>query len=231
MIATALLLAAVSPLACGAVTRPGVAERGDDGVWRGSAVEACRRVAVATGGARAAIVFHAYDTLATLHRAGEDRIAFVSPAELDAARLVAGPVVATERQVLVVAATSRVHTARDLADRMVCFIVGTRAEDALDAWAAATATPIERLGFQEEVEMADAFAVGKCAAIAIDERDMRPDAARILPEPLATTPIVAATPVADPAWTRRVAAILADQAKMSASLSPAGPSFQSRSST
>ena len=229
MMAALLMAAAAPPLACGAVARPGVADRGDDGIWRGSAVEACRRVALATGAS--GIVFRGYDTLAALHGAAADRVAFVSPAEREAAHLADGPVIATERQVLVVAAGSPARGARDLAGRMICFIIGTRGEDALDAWSTAAKVPVRRLGFQEDGEMADAFAVGKCAAIAMDAADERPETARILPEPLTTTPILAASPAADPAWTRRVAAILSLQAKMSARRSPAGPSFQSRSST
>lgn len=217
MIAAALALAAAAPapLACGAVTRPGIAELGADGVWRGRAVALCRAVAAQANGPQAPVVFHSYDSLAGLRAAGEDGIAFVSAAELAvlpaASALNPGPTAAVERQVLVVPAASPARSPRDLAGRMICFIIGTRAEDALDAWATQAAVPIERLGFQEEGEMADAYAVGKCAALAVDAQDAPADpASRVLGPALATTTIVAATPArAGTAWRRAVTAIIA----------------------
>ncbi|WP_174291979.1 hypothetical protein [Sphingomonas bacterium] len=208
MIAAALLLAAApAPFTCGAVTRPGIAEQGEDGVWRGRAVEVCRAVAGQVQPA-AAVAFHGYDTLADLRRAAEDRIAFLSAAELatlPVRGLRAGSVVAVERQVLVVPAASAATKAADLAARMICFIVGTRAEDALDAWSAGTATPVERLAFQEPVEMQDAFDVGKCAAQAVDLTEV-PNGTRVLAAPLAATPILAATSTAaGEDWARTVA--------------------------
>lgn len=135
----------------------------------------------------------------------------MSAAEASLAPLVAGPTIATERQVLVVPAASRVRAPRDLAGRMICFIVGTRAEDALDRWATTSRVPIERIGFQEEIEMTDAYDVGKCAALAVDAQEVPHDGAHhVLAESLAETPVVAATPVsAGEGWRRTVAAVAA----------------------
>ncbi|MBR0551671.1 hypothetical protein [Stakelama marina] len=203
MIGLALLLAASAPLSCGAVPRPGIADQGADGIWRGRAVDLCRTLADG-----APVAFQDYASAADIASAN-DRIAFLSRAELDlpqAAHWRAGPVIAVQRQLLVVPAASAVRRPEDLAGTMICFIVGTRAEDALDEWADETRTPIERLAFQEPVEMRDAYDAGKCAAMAVDAahaptgpRD------RALAQPLAETPIFAATPEsASPEWVRGV---------------------------
>lgn len=207
MIAAAVMLAAAAPVSCGAVTRPGIAERGADGVWRGRAVDLCRAVARA-GGADAPVRFRSYDTADALRTASEDQVAFVSADERAAVLgLRAGPIVATERQALIVKAGSPVRTASDLAGKLICFIVGTRAEDALDAWSSAARIPVERLAFQEPDEMDDAFDVGKCAATATDAATVadRPGL-RVLRPWLAETPILAATPAsASVAWRDLVA--------------------------
>lgn len=205
------LMAAGAPLACGAVSRPGIADHGEDGIWRGRAVEACRAVATAIAGEGAKIAFHGYDTLAALRAAARDRIAFVSAEEGAAASLATtGPAVAVERQLLVVMPSSAARAPGDLDGRMVCFIIGTRAEDALDRLAA-RGVAVERLGFQEPDEMADGLTAGRCAALAVDANDGIGAEHRVLSPPLVETPIVAATPAGDPAWTRRVAAILAER--------------------
>jgi general L-amino acid transport system substrate-binding protein len=208
----AAMLAAAAPLACGAATRPGVAEQGADGVWRGRAVEVCRAVAERVAGAGAPIAFHAYDTPDQLRAAAADRIAFLTPDELAvsplAAEMRAGPAVATGRQLLVVRAGSPLTRPDELAGRLVCFIIGTRAEAALGAWAARAGVPVERLAFQEPDEMADAFAVGKCAAAAVDAAEMPGDGARPLGQPLAATPLLVTTPARDGAdWARLVASM------------------------
>ena len=96
----AMLTAAVT-LTCGAATRPGVAQLGSDGIWRGRAVEACRAVAAADAGPETSITFHAYDDPAALRAAVEDDIAFLTPAELAtlplATTMRAGPTVSVGR--------------------------------------------------------------------------------------------------------------------------------------
>lgn len=203
------------PVRCGAVERPGMATRGGDGQWRGAAVDICRASADAAYGAGTPIEFHGYDGLAGLAAAGQDGIAFLSAAELAVpalrGRLRPGPVVTVGKQVLLVPAASGRHRREDVGGRMVCFIVGSAAEDALDAWAQAHATPVEHLGFQEPDEMRDGYAAGKCAALAIDGEEVRwyGPASRgsvVIAEPLAALPIHAATPVArDGRWTGIVA--------------------------
>ena len=90
---------------------------------------------------------------------------------------------------------------------MVCFMIGGAAEDALDAWALTAGVAVRRIGFQEPDEMRDAYAAGKCAALALDRVEAGEDYAatapanRVLEAVLARVPIRAATPVtAGPGW-------------------------------
>jgi ABC-type amino acid transport substrate-binding protein len=219
VIALAALLwaaAAPAPLTCGAVTRPGIAEVGLDGVWRGRAVDMCRRVAARLGGAGAPIAFHSYDSLAALRRAAADRIAFLTRVELamptlgDALR--AGPPVADDRQVLIVHATPAVHAPADLTGQGVCFIIGTRAEAALDRWAQRTGTSIDRMAFQEPSEMQDSYDVDRCPAMAIDAAEMSDDGTSRVLATIGSEPILAATPIADGEEWARVVASAVDSA-------------------
>jgi general L-amino acid transport system substrate-binding protein len=192
--ALALATAAPAPLTCGAVTRPGIAELGEDGVWRGIAVDICRAVAAKRNGAKAPIAFHSYDDLPALRAANEDQLAFLSSDELARTTIHAGPVVAVNRQVLIVPVVSPLHEQGGLAGRIVCFIIGTRAESALDQWAASTSVRFGRLAFQEPIEMRDAYDAGKCAAMAIDGAEMPADhSSRVLGSPIAQVPILMAT--------------------------------------
>ena len=194
LLAMALAAAAPAPLSCGAVTRPGIAELGEDGVWRGAAVDICRAAAVKQNGAGARIAFHDYDSLSALRAANKDQLAFLSRDELAQTKLRAGPIVVIDRQLLIVRTQSPLRTQRDLAGRIVCFIVGTRAEAALNRWAAAGHVRIDRLAFQEPIEMRDAYDVGKCAAMAIDGAEVPKDSPnRALGTPLAQVPILVAT--------------------------------------
>ncbi|MGY2734621.1 hypothetical protein [Sphingomonas sp. UYP23] len=212
----AVALAHVAPVTvrCGAVERPAVALRGVDGVWRGRAVDICAAAAKAAFGPTAHIAFHGYD--AGLAEAKDDSIAFLSAAEVAAAPLqgamLAGPVMAYAKQILLVPAISARQRAKELAGHLVCFMVGSAAEDALDAWALRDAVPIERLGFQEPDEMHDAYASGKCTAMVVDQAEeasapkLASSGNRPLGAPLANEPIIAAVPVgAEPSWQAIVA--------------------------
>lgn len=215
--AIALASAAPASVRCGAVERPGVAFKDLDGVWRGPAVELCAAAARAAFGQSVRVSFHGYET--GLAEAGDDQIAFLSAAEIAASSvkgaMQAGPVMGYATQMLLVSRTSTLRRREELAGHLVCFIVGSAAEDALDKWAARQAVPIERLGFQEPDEMHDAFASGKCAAMAVDRAAEGSEAgsmsfnARQIDPPLEALPIFAATRAgADQAWGNVVARLV-----------------------
>lgn len=216
LLAALLVLADAAPMTvrCGAVERPGIAQRGLDGVWRGSAVYICAAAAREAFGPTARTEFHGYKT--DFADARNDRIAFLTDLELSQPALTgsmrAGPVVGHELQVLLVPRSSSIRHREDLAARLVCFMIGSAAEDALDSWASRERVAIERLGFQEPDEMHDAYASAKCAAMAVDPADQAgniatfPFDSRVLDPPLASSAVMAATPIAaDTAWEQAVA--------------------------
>jgi len=193
VIAALLLLAAgAMPAAtfhCGAVTRPGVAELGEDGVWRGTAVDLCRQRA-----GNRVVEFHLYETPAALAAAGNDDLAVLSPAEIAAAHLAPqGAPLTVSRQVLLVKPGAPIERAEALAGRRVCLLVASAAESALDRWARERRIAIVHAGFQEPVELRDGFDAGYCAAMAVDAADVPggPARTRALAPALAEVPLYA----------------------------------------
>ena len=199
MIAALLALAAAvsppAPLRCGAVERPGIAERAGDGIWRGTAVDLCRKTARARHGPGAAIAFRSYRSIADLRDARHDTLAVLSGAELAIVMpeqsSLPGPPVAISRQLLLVRPDTPLRNQSELAGRRVCFIVASTAEVALDAWVHATQIAVQHAGFQEPVELRDAFDAGYCAAMAVDSRDVPggTDHTQALGPPLAELPL------------------------------------------
>jgi ABC-type amino acid transport substrate-binding protein len=176
LLAVAAAATTPAPVRCGAVERPGIAERGGDGVWRGVAVELCRRYAQARDGNDAAIAFHPYRRTEDLRDAPNDAVTVLSAAEMALAWPGAGqppiPPVAISRQVLLVHPGTPLHSRSELGGRRVCFIIATAAEAALNGWAGPARIGIQRVGFQEAVELRDAFDAGYCAAMAVDAQDI-----------------------------------------------------------
>jgi hypothetical protein len=87
---------------------------------------------------------------------------------LPGARAPSGSPVASSRQLLLVRPAAPLRRQSELAGHRVCFIIATAAEAALNAWARPAYVAIERVGFQESVELRDAFDAGYCAAMAVD---------------------------------------------------------------
>ena len=201
---------------CAGVERPGLAAPDGNSGWTGLEVDICRAVALAVLGPSARVAYHAYESDRSFDgaRDGSDQIAFLSAAEIDdqhlADRLQPGPTVFVESHDLMVAWDSPAKHATDLAGTSVCFIIATPPHDSLDGWFGARRLPLVRFPFREEDEMYDAYAVQRCAAI-VGESTALAQArlngginrlrSRLLPEHLATIPIVAATPrETDPQW-------------------------------
>jgi hypothetical protein len=204
MIAALLAVAAAAtptpaPFRCGAVERPGIAERGGDGVWRGVAVDLCRQAA----GRNAPIAFRAYRAIDDLRDARHDTLAVLSRSEraiaFPGAGAPSGPPVAISRQLLLVRPGTLLRSQSDLAGHRVCFIIATAAEAALNAWARPAQVAIQRVGFQEAVELRDAFDAGYCAAMAADAEEIPGGAAHTveLGPALAVVPLFAVRPMAE----------------------------------
>jgi general L-amino acid transport system substrate-binding protein len=201
---------------CGAFTRPGLA----DGVPpAGLLVEICRAVSAAVIGKDAPVAFTAFDPDAgpdAFRAAGQD-ILFLSAAEAIAhnvaGSLVPGPAVYAETTAVMVKDTAPLHVLADLAGQPLCFLQGDAAQRDLEAWFADRRLSFIRMGYQEPAEMWDAFDAGVCAGLAAETTTLagaqrggesREPGGRLLPEPLASFPIMAMTDVADGPWSATV---------------------------
>ncbi len=155
-------------------------------------------------------------------RNGRDELLFLSAADIAdqdlAARVTAGPTVFTVRLSLLAPAQSAARRPRDLAGEPICFMIASDAQRALDAAFREWHREFVHMAFEEEDEMRDAYAVRRCAAMAGETTELarltggygvNRLASRILPEPLATFPLIAATPAGDDAWAARVRGVLA----------------------
>ncbi len=196
-------------LRCGAVERPGLAEPGEDGRPAGAALALCRALTIAVLGPGGRTELQLHDTAAEAGEAlrhGEDRVSFLSDGAAREAGVVAvavpGPVV------FVAALTVLAQPGVDaLSGRTVCFMNGSEAHQALEAWAARTRTPLVRVGYQEEGELHDAFDARRCDAIAGEAAGLRAvraeapgrSGAHLLP-PLGVVPVRALTSATDGAW-------------------------------
>ena len=206
---------AATSVACGAEERAGFAEKNEDGTIGGLAVDLCRAVAVAVLGPQGRIVFTLVDSdrdFAAVRNGDQDLVFFSTgtmTGEHLSDRLLLGPPAYIEPMALMVPESSTVQALRDLAGQSICFMIGTGAERAMEAALERDGLEVKRLGFQEDVEMRDAYNVGRCQAIAADATflaEVRQDGgvhalkSRILDAPLALDPIYLATGLDGARW-------------------------------
>lgn len=210
-------------LLCVAEERPGFAQSMDDGRVAGLAMDLCRAIGFAVIGPQANVAFSIAGSdqdYATI-RDGGAQIAFLDAGAMFdhglAPALLTGPAVFIETETLLVPVSGPAHAPIDLAGEAICFLSGSAAHTALERAFARLGRPIVRLAFQEEVEMADAYNVGRCQAMAGDgtqlaalrrTRGINGLTSRIIDPPLTLVPLFAATPVADGRWSATVAWLL-----------------------
>jgi general L-amino acid transport system substrate-binding protein len=204
---------------CGAVERPGLAEAGAEGP-RGLLVDVCRAVAAAALGAPDKVEFLLYSGPADFEavRAQEQDVSFLTGAEiveqdLSAAVLPLAPVY-LETQAVMVPGASPWRDLAGLAGQGICFMAGSSAGRSLEAWFDDHRRSFLRHPYSEDGEMADAYAVRRCQALAGEATTLaavrlspgvRALRSRLLPEPLATFPVLAATGTSDGRWAALVA--------------------------
>jgi general L-amino acid transport system substrate-binding protein len=208
-------------LRCDAEARPGLAELQNDGKMTGLAVDLCRAIAIAAVGPAARVEM-------SLHRADNEfdalrsiDVAFLSAAAIAdnqlASAVLPGPVVYIDPIAMMVPEASSARSLKDLEGRIVCLMIGSPVQRALEAWLHRRAITVGRLTFEEDVELLDAYNVGGCDAVvdyATRLAEMRRATgvnrrrSRIIEEPLALSPFLAVTPVGDGEWSARVAWIL-----------------------
>jgi len=134
-----------------------------------------------------------------------------------------------EPTTLLVARGSSVQRPQDLAGATICLMIGSAAQRAVERTFAGLGVPVTRLGFQEDVEMLDAYNVQKCQAMAGDatyladlsrDRGVNGLQSRMLWPPLGLRPVIAATGIADARWTAMVDWVLDEVMLADAAASP-----------
>jgi general L-amino acid transport system substrate-binding protein len=211
-------------LRCGAVERMGIADAPPEGSAAGGvvgiAVDVCRALAVAVLGPGGRVAFSLYDAPHSFDplRNGADEVGFLTGGEIAeqnlGAGVVPGPTIAISPVAVMVPDASAVRRLGDLSGQTVCVMIGSAPQRALETAAGMLHLSIARLAFEEDVEMLDAYNVGRCRAVVGEAgylAGMRQTpgvgglASRLLPETLGADPIVAVTAVADGAWAADVA--------------------------
>lgn len=202
---------------CGAAARPGLFE---PGAPRGLLVDLCRAFGVAAAGASVSVEMDVYDADASYDavRSRRDDVFFLTGAEIVdqklAGHVLPGPIVFTESSALMVTGELSFQHPSDLSGQPICFLQGDVSHRQLEAFFAARRLPFIRMGYQEEVELYDAFDAQVCHALAGEattlaqvrgEGGAHRRGGRILAEPLASFPILAATGLDDGAWSAAVA--------------------------
>lgn len=205
---------------CGSVERPGLACAAGQNHWTGLNVDICRAVAAAVLGSPERIEYHAYDTPKDFDavRNRQDDIYFLTGSEIDqqklAGKVLPGPVVFVESNVVMAPANSSAHHVGDLAGDSICFMIGSPAERSLEAYFDTLHKNWFRRAFSEYGEMNDAYNAQSCHAIAgeittLASVRLNPGvnrlSSRILPETLADFPVMAATGTEDAQWSSIVA--------------------------
>lgn len=208
-------------LRCGGVLRPGLAMTDGSGRWSGLEVEICRAVAIAVFGAAARYTFHDYGSALAYEavRTGEDQLSFLTFAEIADERLTGsvlpGPTVFVESLDMLVAETSPARHFADLAGKGICFLIGTSAENELEAWFHDHELRYVPYAFQEEGEEYDTFNVQKCQGLVAEattlgqvrlDRGVNNLSSRFIADHFVSFPVLATTPLReDASWAAVVA--------------------------
>lgn len=205
---------------CGGEPRPGMVAIRPDGAATGLFLDLCRGIGTAVLGPSARFEFHLYDAPKAYDavRDGSDDVFFLTASEILkerlADRVVPGPAVFFQTTAIMVAESSPAQHVSDLAGQPICFSIGSNAQRHLEAWFAAHHLNFVRMGYQEDVELYDSYNVQVCRGLASEVTtlaEVRLDGgvnelkSRILPEPLAAFPILAATGTKDAEWATLVA--------------------------
>jgi general L-amino acid transport system substrate-binding protein len=205
---------------CGGVERPGLAFEDGHGNWRGLEVDICRAVADAVLGSPERIRFHAYETPKGFDavRKQKDDVCFLTGTEIAhhhlAGKVLPGPTVFVESQNVMVTTNSQVRDLADLAGDSICYMIGSPAEQSLEAYFAGIHKHFLHRAFSEFGEMNDTYRVQNCHALGAEitylasvrlNPGINHITSRILPQSLTAYPILAATPVLDAKWSAVVA--------------------------
>ena len=207
-------------LRCGGVDRPGLVEIEPDGKAKGLELDICRALASVVLGDKGRLEFTRYDSEKAFAaaRGGHEDVMFLTGREMIenglADKVIPGPSIFVETTSVMVQDDSPYKHLQDLAGKPICFALGPHAQYHLHDWFAARHLSFIPMGFQEDVEMNDAYTVRYCHGLAgetttLAETSNLPDLVkaghRFLPETLAAYPILATTAWSDGQWAAIVA--------------------------
>jgi general L-amino acid transport system substrate-binding protein len=203
---------------CGGVPRPGLVGQSPGGA-SGLYLDLCRVIGAALLGPEGRIEFHPYDSDKAIARVTDsaDDLFFLDGSDIADHRLAgavtSGPAIYFVSTAAMVHGPAPIQQLSDLAGKSICFYQGDNAHLNLEASMSARRLDFVRMGYMEYGELHDAYNSGVCdaqvgesgdlAAARLEERAA--PASRILIEPLATFPVLAATPASDPQWSAIVA--------------------------
>jgi general L-amino acid transport system substrate-binding protein len=206
---------------CGGAPRPGLVAQSPNGhLAAGLYLDLCRAIGAALLGPEGRIEFSPYDSERAFERVrvGQDDLFFLSGSDiLDqalAGKTTLGPPVVFVSTGAMVPSDSPVRTMANLSGKTLCFFQGSNAHRNFEAAMSAHGLDFVRMGFMEYGELHDAYNARICEAEVGESGELavaRLDAAgarlqsRILPEALATFPVLASTPASDPQWSAIVA--------------------------
>ena len=204
---------------CGGAPRPGLFGQSSDGAPSGLYLDLCRAVGAALLGPEGRIEFHSYDSDKAFTRVadGADDLVFLDGSDIADYRLAGavalGPAVYFVSTAAMVHGPATIQKLSDLAGKSICFYQGDNAHLNLEASMAARRLDFVRMGYMEYGELHDAYNARICEAQVGESGDLAAArleehgelASRILIEPLATFPVLAATPASDPQWSAIVA--------------------------
>jgi general L-amino acid transport system substrate-binding protein len=204
---------------CGGVPRPGLVGQSSNDAPSGLYLDLCRAIGAALLGSESRIEFHLYGSDKSFARVtdGADDLFFLDGSEIADHRLAGavtlGPAVYFVSTAAMVHGPAPIQQLSDLAGKSICFYQGGNAHLNLEASMAARRLDFVRMGYMEYGELHDAYNSGVCDAQVGESGDLAAarleghsaPASRILTERLATFPVFAATPAADPQWSAIVA--------------------------
>ncbi len=199
-------------LRCGGVARPGLVEIEASGQAHGLELDLCRALASVMLGPDGRLEFTRYDSEKAFAaaRAGHEDVMFLTGRELVehglTGKVIPGPVIFVETTAVIVQDEAPYRHLEDLADKPICYAQGPHAEYHLQGWFAAKGLKFVAMGFQEDVELNDAYKVRYCHGLAGEATTLAQTAhapamagqpSRFLPETLAAYPVLATSVVRD----------------------------------
>jgi general L-amino acid transport system substrate-binding protein len=205
---------------CGGVPRPGLVGQSPDGRQAaGLYLDLCRALGAALLGPDGRIEFHPYDSERAFERVenGADDLSFLDGSDIAdhrlAGKIALGPAVYFVSTAAMVHGDAPIRRLSDLAGKSFCFYQGASAQMHLEGWMGARGASFARMTYTEYGELYDAYDARKCDAAVGESGDLAAarlkesaeTPSRILAEPLATFPVIAATPASDPQWSAIVA--------------------------